>query len=581
MGRPETLAKMLRFGPYEVDAWAGKLRKRGLPMQVRGQSVEVLIALLERPGQVVTREELRHRLWPEGIFVDFENNLNAVVNRLRGALGDAAAKPKYIETLPRVGYRFIGCLLDPASGTRKEQQLRLLVLPFSNLSGDPAQDYLCDGLTEEMIGQLAAIDGHRLAVIARTTAMHYKGTRKSVGAIGRELRVDYVVEGSIRLSEGRARVSVQLIETVGEDHLWAKTYDGGLGDVLRFQDQVAHAVASQVRCAVAPTAAPAIAPSAYDAYIRGRFHGSRFPTPGLAIAVRCFEEAIAIEPRFAKAWAMLALTWSQMGFWTYASPQEAYPQAERAARRALELDDTLAEAHWALGTVHWYHDWDLEACKREYERAVELNASDASARLTLAAFLGSMESDFPRAAAEAERAQELDPLSAPIWGHSAWLYYWARQYERAIGLSRRALEMDAHCLVAYYVLGLAFSAEERLSESIQAFEAGVALHRDSMMLAYLAMACAMAGQRRRAEELLAELERRSTSQYVFPTCFAFVHLGMGNHNTALDWLDKAVEEHDSHVLWLRVSPRWDPIRRHPRFVQLVAQLPQPARSSVA
>ena len=562
----------IRFGPFEVDGGARVLRKRGLRIKLRRQSFDILSALLEHPGETVTREELRCRLWPETVFVDFEDSLNSAVKRLRSALGDSAVTPQYIETIPRVGYRFMA-RAEAGGGA-----LRMLVLPFSNLSGDPAQDYLSDGLTEEVTGQLALLDSS-LAVIARTSAMHYKGSRKGIAAIAGELNLDYVLEGSVRRSEGRVRVAAQLIDSRRETHLWATNFEGELTDFVHFQCEIAQAVAREIRLKVAPPVVAAVTTEAYDAYIRAISHASKFTPSELTASVKWFEAAIAIEPRFAKAWARLAVIWAHMALWTYAPSREAYPKAEAAARRALELDERLADAHEALGTVHWLYHWDMEASERELERAVQLNPSGAFARTNWSVFLASMKLDFERATLQAVQAQALDPLSPGICGHVGWIYYRARQFGRAIRQCRRALEMDARCLTGYYVLGLSQLAEGQFVESIATFERVAATHGDSLSLSYLASACGLAGERRRAESLLAELECRSKSQDVPATCLAAAHLGLGNFQIALDCLERALEKHDTHLLMLRASPRWDPLRHDPRFIDLLRKLPSAAEPS--
>jgi TolB-like protein/DNA-binding winged helix-turn-helix (wHTH) protein/Flp pilus assembly protein TadD len=575
MRLPGQAPNTFRFGHFVVDEDSRTVTRHGLPAKVRGQSFDVLLALLNQPGQVVKRQDLRNLLWPDGTHVEFETGLNSIVNRLRQALGDTAARTKYIQTIPRLGYRFVGHLLEAPLDLTRAPGLRLVVLPFANLSGDPQQEYLCDGLTEELIGQLATLGAGRLSVIARTSSMHYKGTRKSLAAISRELRANYVLEGSLRRSGQRVRVSAQLIETSGQTHVWANTYEGELGDLLRFQEAVGLAVAREIRCATSSGPAPVVKQPAYDAYLRGRFQAGRFSACGLSGAVEHFEEAVSLEPDFARAWAMLAQVWAESGFWNHAPAAVAYPKADYAAGRALSLDETLADAHRALGTVHWFHHWDLHSCRREFLRAVELKPSDAAAHLSLATYLASMESDFPHAIAEGERARELDPLSALIWGNTGWIYLWARDYAQAITISRHAIGLDAQDPSAYYVLGLAFAGLGRWSESIQVLENGSRLQCGNMMLGYLATSCANFGDRSRALQILADLECRSQTQSVLPTSFAFVQMSLGNHEIALDWLEKAYAQRDPHTLWLRTAPRWDPIRGYPRFARLLDLLPRP------
>lgn len=568
---------MVRFGPFEVDARLRKVSKHGIPVHVRGQSLDVLLVLLEHPGDIVTREELRARLWPDGTWVEFEPALNSIVNRLRVALGDRASRAKYIETIPRTGYRFTGTVLDgPPAQPSSPRSLRLAVLPLANLSGDSAEEYLCDGLTEELIGQLAILDSSRLSVLARTSSMHYKGTRKGIAVIARELRADLVVEGSLRRAGDRIRVSVQCIQAEGEHHVWARNYDGLMGDLLGFQESVAQAAAAQIRSAIAPQPPSAVSPAAYDVYLRGRSMAARFSSSGLDAAARCFEEAVRLDPHFARAWALLAQTRAESGFWNFAPASSALPEAGRAARVALSLDNSLAEAHRALGTVHWFHDWDLHSAREEYQRAVELNPNDAAARLSLATFLASMELDYSRALQEAARARELDPMSALIWGNTGWVPLWAREFEVAIALCRRAIELDPNEPSAYYVLGLSLAGTSRFPEAIHVLETGSRLQSGNMMLAYLATVCAIAGERAHARDLLAELERRAQTQPVLPTSFAFIHMGLGDHAAALDWLERGMRERDPHSLWLPVAARWDPLRETPRFKRLLEDLPRPS-----
>lgn len=572
MSRPDPSATLLCFGPFEADISAGQLRKRGLRIKLRRQSFDVLAALLEHPGRLVTRQQLRDRLWPQDIHVDFEDSLNTAVKHLRAALGESVAKPRYIETIPRLGYRFTTQVTSVIPGGVRDY--RLLVLPFANLSGDPAQDYLTDGLTEEVIGQLALLDP-RLLVLARTTSMFYQSRRKSVAAIAVELNLDYVLEGSVRHRAGRVRVTVQLIDARQQTHVWAHSFEGELTDFVQFQCEMARAVAREIRLPpVRPTPA-SVASAAYDIYLRGAAQQAKYTPPAMMAAVECLEAAIAVDPAFAKAWARLALTWAEMAFWTYAPASEAYPKAERAARRALEFDEALADAHRALGLVEWFYHWNMAACEREYRRALALNPASAPTRWGWFAFLASMKSDFAAAAREADLALLLDPHSVAMRAHVGWVYYWSRQHELAIHHCRCALEMDPHCLPAHYILGLAHLAEHRFADSIAAFQAAAALHNDSFSLAHLASTTGLAGDTQRAAALLAELTSRAQTQAVPPSFLAVAHLGLGHFETALEWLERALDEKDTHILWLRVASHWDPLRGHPRFHALIERLPLP------
>jgi len=570
---------VIRFGEYEADLRSAELRKRGTRIKLPGKSFEVLALLLEHPGELVTREELRARLWPADVFVDFEHNLNTAVGRLRDALRDSAEKPRFIETLPRRGYRWIARLPEtPPRVPSSARRIKLAVLPLENLSGDPAQEYFSDGMTEELITQLAGLAPERLGVTARTSAMHYKGARKDIARIGRELGVDYLVEGSVRRADDRIRISAQLIQVSDQTHLWANSFDGGLGDILKVQEEVARAIARQIEVTVSPASerwlrrAPAVNPEAYDAYIKGLYHFSHFNPSGLNKAVEYFGLAIEKDPQYAPAHAKLATTHALMGFWGYAPASEAMPKAEKAALAALQVEDTHADAHGALAWVHWSYHWNLAEAEREFERAVELAPNDPLHHWFLAAFLGSMREDHQRAIAEAELAQELDPLSVLIQSSAGWVFYWARHYDRTIAQSRKALEMDPNCIPAYYTLGLALLVKSSFDEAIAALVEATHRFGDHTSLGYLGMAYGLAGRREEARQVLAQLEQRAASQKVPPFCFAWVQLGLGENQTALDWIEKAYAAHTPIVLWLRCAPTMDPLRSEPRYEQLLARL---------
>jgi TolB-like protein len=577
--------RIVGFGAYEVDPRAGELRKHGVKIKIREKSFDVLALLLEHPGEVVTREELRARLWPADVFVDFDNNLNTAVTRLREALSDSAEKPRFVETLPRRGYRFVAPLSTPARGAEgvASRKARLAVLPFDNLSGDPAQEYFSDGMTEELITELACLAPEQLGVIARTSAMHYKGSKKDVARIGRELDLDYVVEGSVRRADDRVRISAQLIKVSDQTHLWARSYEDELRDTFRLQSEVAQAIARQIGIAVSPAAKgrfariQAVAPETYDAYLRGLYQFSKASPSGYEKAVECLNLAVEKDPQYAPAYAKLAMTHALSSFFGYAPHSEAFPKAESAARKALELDDTYTEAHSALAIVHWFHHWNMPACEREAERAVELGPNDPTAHWTLAMFLGSMREDHQRAAIEVSLAQSLDPFSIAIRSMAGWVYYWGRQYDRAIAQERATLELDENALQAYYILGIAARAKGALDDSVAALEQAVAKFGDPCSLAYLGMTYGLAGKHDQARAVLSRLEQSSGSHPV-PSIFpAFVYAGLGENDKAIDGIEKAFDEHDAFVLWLRVSPDWDVLRPEPRFQQLLRRLDLPAR----
>lgn len=564
--RPRTRSPVVRFGAFEIDLRSGELYKHGIRIQLRDKSAGLLEVLLERPGEVVTRQELRDRLWPPDVFVDFENSINTAVARLREALGESAERPGFIETLPRRGYRFIGPVVKPVA------KARLAVLPFENLSGDPEQEYFSDGLTEEIITQLAAAE--QLSVIARTTAMHYKRSPKPVAEIGAELGLDYVVEGSVRRSGGRVRVTAQLIRASDQTHLWARNYDAELRDILAVQAEVARAVAGEIRVAfTAAQRAPAVEPEAHDAYILGLHwlnHGA-FDT-----ANQYFRRALDLDRRFAPAYAKLAMSHTMSGYFAHAPFPDSFLRAESAARLALELDETLADARLALAVVYWLHHWNFAACRRELECLVKLHPNEPGGHWALAVYYGALEEDPERALVEAHLTEELDPLNMFLRTTGCgWVRYWARHFDRAVEHGKETLKMDPDSLQALALIGWSAAAARRFDVAIPALETAVQKGGDLFSMAGLGMARGASGDRAGADLILNRLHERATSAPVPAICFAWVHMGLADASSAIHYLEKAVEEHDAQVLCVRVSPSADPIRADPRFQRLVDRLPLP------
>ena len=580
MSASEPTSRFIRFGPFEVDLHAGELRKHGVRVKLREQSFQVLRLLLERPFDVVTREDLRARLWPAGVFVDFENNLNTAVTRLREALGDSTEKPRYVETLPRRGYRFVAAVSNGCSRTdaSRTSSVRLTVLPFDNLSGDPAQEYFSDGMTEEVITELARVTAGRLGVIARTSAMRYKGLRRDVARIGRDLDVDYVVEGSVRRAGDRIRISAQLVRVDDQVHLWAQSYESELRDALQLQRDIALAIARQIDVNLALSSEPHIRrayvldPEAYDTYLLGLHQFSRASPSSFKKANDLFGLAINRDSRFGPAHAKLAMTNSLSAFFGYAPHSVAFPKAETAAGAALEIDGSLTEALSALATVQWFHYWNLGECDRLLERALGLNPNDPTAHWTMAMFQGSMKEDHWRASAEAGMALSLDPLSIAIRSMTCWLPYWSREFDRAIAQARATLELDENAVQAFYVLGTAARAKGDFDAAITALEQSAARFADPFSLAYLGMTYGLAGKREHAVSVLNRLES-ALGPHSNPVIFrAFILAGLGENNAAIDCIEKAFEEHDSFVLWLGVSPDWDVLRDEPRFEDLLLRV---------
>src|SRR5437764_10442714 len=453
----------VRFGAFELDQDAGELRKQGTRMKLQEQPLQMLQVLLQRPGEVVTREELQQKIWPSDTFVDFDHGINNAIKRLREALGDAAETPHYIETLPRRGYRFIGKIECEALRMRS-----LAVLPLENLSHDPQQEYFAEGLTEALITTLAKIG--ELRIVSRTTGMLYKGVRKPLREIARELEVDTIVGGTVLRVGHRVRITAQLIDAAKESHLWAESYERHLRDVLHLQAEVAEAIAKQVQVKLTPQERAHLAeiqpvnPDAYEAYLKGRYHWLRRSGEELPKAVRYFEQAIEMDPTYAAAYAGLADSLSGLGVY-FVAPEQGCGKAKQLALRALEMDPGLAEAHCSFAWATAWYDYDFCSAEREFERALELNPRYATAHLWYGFCLGAM-GRYEESYTEFKRAIPLDPHNTYTYTTFGFACYLNRRYDEAITLFNKSLEMDRGIGQAYCGLSWAYTCKSMNDDAI-------------------------------------------------------------------------------------------------------------------
>jgi TolB-like protein/DNA-binding winged helix-turn-helix (wHTH) protein/Tfp pilus assembly protein PilF len=649
MGTPATSARIARFGSFEVDLNTLELRKHGLRLKLPEQPFQILVMLLERPGEIVTRDELRNRLWQTDTFVDFDHGLNNAVMRLREVLGDSSDNPRFVETIPRRGYRFIAHVdeffpappavvlqefaanqvvigtpatppesaTDPPKGsyllltwrriavgvvgllviliagviaaryftTRNsnnvmagKQTTSLVVLPLENLSGDQEQDYFADGMTDELIANLAKI--RSLRVISRSTAMAYKHTRKPLSEIANELHVDAVVEGTVLRVDKRVRITAELVQVSTDHHLWAETYESQIGDVLALQNRVSSAIVNEIRINLSPqdrerlARNPAIAPEAYENYLKGRFYWNKRTDENLNKAIAYFSQATTQDSHYALAYAGLSDCYSIVGATIFGSMpvSEAAPKAREAARRALEIDPTLAEAETPLATLKFNYDWDWSGAEDDFQHAIQLNPSYATAYQRYSLFLMAM-GRFQDGFNQINKARDLDPLSISINFSLGWRLYLARQYDRAIAQLRNTLEMDPSYELPHLVLGQAYEEKGAFDLAIPELQKAVELsHGTPLMVSALAHAYARGGRKAEAEKLLAELQRDAKTKYVSPYYFAIVYLGLGDNEQAMNWLEKAFADRSNGLVFMRVEPELDHLRSDPRFLALQQRL---------
>jgi len=557
------------FGEFEADLPDYVLCRQGVRLRIAHQPFKVLAILLEHAGQVVTREELRRNLWPEAVYGAFENDLNTVIARLRAVLGDSGDHPRFIETIPKRGYRFIGNL-----SRRAAARARLLVLPFTNLSGDLAHEHFCDGFTDEIIGALAGLAPERLAVIARTTAMHYKGSAQTISQIVREVAVDYVVEGGVRRSEDRLVASVQLIRVSDESHLWASRYDVDLREVFNIESAAAQAIVAKLGINAQPAARkPTEDLHAYDLYTQGRHHMYTWTPQGVAEAKHCFERAIARDPRFAAAYESLAELCWYLGFFGFASPRETCSTGIFYALRALEIDQTLAETHAILGMFRKELDFNWLEVRREMGLALELNPNSPVVRVRNALATMIPFGHITEAITEIQRALEFDPLAAftRTWlGLALWV---GRQYDRALEQGRILLELNPNYYMGHFVVGAALQGLGEFDEAVAAQRRAAELSGASpAALGWLGLALAQNGDTAEARALLDRFHGIAREAYVPPASFAWIYAGLGEVDSCFEWMDRAIDARDHMIVPIRTYPFLDSIRADARYFALLRRM---------
>ncbi len=562
------------FGAFELDLETGELRKSGRVLKLRPQPARVLCLLVNQAGNLVSREDIRLRLWDESTFVDYDVGVDYCVNRVRSVLCDKARAPRYIETLPRRGYRFIA----PVKRLRPFVEPTLAVLPFANLNGDPAREYFADGITDALIAELARIQA--LRVISRQSVLHVKGSRRKLVEIALDLGVDGVVEGTVLHEGNRARVTAQLILMEPERHVWVQSYHCDVSAVLTTQHDVAQAIAACVATVLgapgvttpSPVPPRPVAREIVEAYLRARNELRKMSAEGIGKALQSLREITVKAPDFALGLAEHALCLGSLGYWGHAPIRETYPSAKQMALNALAIDDNLDAAHLALGLVKWALDWDLAASEREFRRALELSPSNPDAHTFYAIFLSHVGRPS-EAIAEIQYALRIAPTSLLSNTAAAWMYLSAGPPGKAKAKARRIIESFPDSLHAHFVLGWAAWLQRRSEEAVTAFEKALGLSREAFSLAFLGHIYGRLGRKDQATRLLRELDRLFTQGHAPPIAFVVIYSGLGDLDAAFDWLETAYRLRDDKLFWLTTGlPLVDPLRSDPRFDQFVHRM---------
>ena len=576
----------IRFGVFELDLRTGELRKAGRKVQIQEQPLCVLISLLERPGELVTRDELRQKLWQSDTFVDFETGLNKAIGKIREVLADSAVSPRFVETLPKRGYRFIAPTeklapersaprtgLEQVGAQPAQRTPAIAVLPFANMSMDKEDEYFSDGLSEEIINALTKLPG--LRVIARTSAFRFRG-EQDLRKVGETLQVGTVLEGSVRKAGNRLRITAQLIDVADDSHIWSERYDREMTDVFAIQDEISAAIVDQLKVSLGghPAAKHPIPKlAAYEAVLEGRHYWYRFTPADLTKALECFERAAAMDPGYAEAHVGLAHYYVLLAGLSLAEPRKVLPKARAAAERAMEADPTLAHAHSALAQVVLWSEHAWPEAERHFRRALSLAPSWALVHVAYGALYLRPLGRLPEALAEIDRALEHDPLSPLFRTEQAITLLYEKRYDEAAESCRRALDIDSDFLMALDCLALVRAYQHRFQEALALASQTVQIHgRWSRPLAVLGIACALGGSTGEAHRVLDELLELGSRGYVPAGRVAGIYAALGEKDVAFEWAEKAIEQRDPAILSVQASPVFAPLRSGPRYTALLRQM---------
>jgi TolB-like protein/DNA-binding winged helix-turn-helix (wHTH) protein/Tfp pilus assembly protein PilF len=632
----EKLGSTVRFGVFDADFRTQELRKQGVRVKLPQQSFQILQMLLEQPGELVTRDQLRQALWPGDTFVDFDHGVNNSIKRIRDALGDSAESPRYIETLPRLGYRFVApvetqnsadsgttvlgsetsssgatrtkvkgaprsygirakvlasavvaavtllviismtSVREPWLGHRSPPRIRsLAVLPLVNLSSDAGQDYFTDGMTEELTTDLGKISA--LRVISRTSAMQYKGTKKSLPEVARELNVDAIVEGTVARSGSHVRITANLVQASPEKHLWAESYESEVGDALTVQGQLAQAVAREIQVTLTQkeqhllAASRPVNPEAQDLYFRGRYVEFEFGTvESSEKAINYFQQAIQKDPNYATAYAGLAAAYEN---WVPGMnrPRDRLPKAKELALKALQLDDTLADAHSVLGQIELYYDWDWSAAEEEFKQTMKFNPNLVRAHHWHSRGLVNR-GRTEEAIAEAKLSLALSP-SPSEWDYPIWVFLLARRYDLASERTQELLEMAPNYAWGHFELARIYEQQGKLEEAAQeSLRADELFGTDPKKVAQLKEAMAKSGAQGYWRRTLENYRESAKSRYVPSVLVSEACVRVGDKDSAFEWLERGFEERDDLMIDLKAEPVFDGLRSDPRFQDLIRRV---------
>ena len=623
-------SEIVGFGGFELDCRSGDLRRAGVSLKLQPQPAKVLVLLVKNAGSVVTRQELAEQVWGAETFVDFEHGLNYAIRQIRTILEDDADQPRFLETLPKRGYRFIAKveavgtaesgaaessggqteLAKPVSSQTNATKRKLVafaavcgllglgffawmqfasrekpnlvsgqirsiaVLPLVNLSSDASQEYFSEGLTDELVTELAKVGN--LRTISHSSAVSFKGSGKRATEIARDLRVDAIVEGTVERAGGRVRIRVQLINGQTDQHLWAESFDRDVSDVLDLERDVAREIARRIGYRISNSTAKIgsarVSPEAHENYLKGRYHWNKRTEEGLLKGIEYFQKAVEENPNYALAHAGLADSYIILANWGFLPPAETYLKAKTAALKALELDNQLAEVQTSLAYVTLLYDRDWKGAEERFRQAIVLDPNYASAHQFYSILLMTSGRQT-EAIAEIRRAQELDPLSLIVNDVVGWIYYEGRQYDQSIQQYKKTLEIDPHYVPVLLDLGTAYLRKNDYENALVQFEkAKRAGGETALVLSGLAQAQALSGNKAQSLKILERLNKPSRDLFVSSWDVSLVYIALDEKKKAIVLLQKAVDERIGWVIRLGVDPAFDKLRRESEFRELIRQI---------
>src|ERR1039458_9801265 len=575
---------MLKFSDFELDERAYELRRAGRALKLERIPMDLLCLLARNAGQLVSRDAIIEKLWGKDVFLDTDNSINTAVRKIRQILSDDPRNPRFVQTVPGKGYRFAApvtdephVMLEPSRNLDVSQRVMLAVLPFENLGNDMEQEYFSDGLTEETIAYLGQLDPQSMGVIARTSSMVYKRTTKTIAEIGRELGVNFVLEGSVRRERQRIRITAQLIRVTDQTHLWAESYDREIGSVLGVQAELGVSIAKKIKIQLGGKEKPTLVadaernPEAHDAYLRGRYHWAKRTFAETRKAIEYFRKATDAEPTYARAYAGLADCYMTLPMTSDMQSKDCFPKARAAVSKALELDGNLAEAHTSLGTIRFWFDWNWSGAEECYQRALEINPNYVVARLYRAHCLSNA-GRHEEAIAEINRAVRLDPLSPILSTLLAEFLYHARRYDQAVTQFHNAVELAPRFWIAHLNFAKVYEQIGEHGRAIAELElARTSSDGNTEPISLLGYVLAKGGRHTEAENALAELIALAGQKYVPPMNIALLYAGLGKQDLIVEGLERGIRDRDVRVTFLR-DPKWDRLRENPRFREILRQV---------